>query len=87
MTENDIQKMKNFLNEFDCAFYSIENPMEKIEKYFCIQEDWVVWILWIWGLCEYIGKVDVDIADIQNLVNSLRVLAKNYIKNAEENFW
>lgn len=76
-----VTALQAFLKEFDCAFYSIEEPVKALEKYFDLQTDWD-WIIYVhvktseWEFSHgYI--LDIDLADLQSVINWL----KNYTKN------
>lgn len=85
---NNIQKLKNFLEEFNHPRQYIDRPMDKLEYYFCIEEGWVVGLRMLWDMCLYLWTVDVNPWDVQSLANAIKVLARNYIKNEEEkNVW
>ena len=76
-----IEALQNFLEEFDCAFYALEEPIKKLEKYFDIHTDWD-WVIYVhvktseWEFSHWY-ILDVDIADLQSIINWL----KNYTRN------
>ena len=72
-----------FLKEFDRARYSIDEPVKTLEKYFDLHSDgdWLVYIFMQtaeWKLT--MGyTMDIDLADLQNVINYLKARAKNYL--------
>lgn len=83
--ENAIaETLKAFLSHFNRAWYSIEEPVKELEKFFDLTTDgeWVVHILvktkewdFPWGYTS-----DIDLADLQSTVNYLKLRADVYLR-------
>ena len=78
----------NFLEDFDKARYSIEEPVALLTKHFDLKADsewWVRIVLhtsdWDVGMN---GTRDIDLADLQSTINWLKNRAKVYLHNE---FW
>ena len=72
-----------FLKDFDMARYVIDNPVERLEKYFKLLCDkkWTIHITAhtvAWDI-ELGNTSDIDLADLQNVIYWLRNRAKNYL--------
>ena len=79
-----IKTLKAFLKHFDRAFYSIEEPVKELEKFFELNTDWD-WIIYIsvrtseWDFT--MGyTTDIDIGDIQSVINWLKRRADNALR-------
>ena len=85
MDKHTKKTLESFLDDFWWAWYWIDEPAKLLEKYFCIEEDWTVWLRLYWDMCLYLGKIsDVSLDDVQNVANSIKVLVQNYLKNNAE---
>ena len=80
-----IETLQSFLNEFNCAFYALEEPIKKLEKYFDLHTDWN-WIIYVhvktpeWEFSHWY-ILDVDIADLQSIINWLRKYSENVLRH------
>ena len=79
-----IESCKWFLKAFDRAWYSIDEPVSLLEKYFDIFTDWDGLTSFYIHTTEWdftMGyTLDVDIADLQSTVNWLKNRVKNYLR-------
>lgn len=79
-----VNSLTQFLHHFDRARYSIEEPVKELEKFFDLSTDWdgVVYIFIKtkeWDLS--MGyTTDIDLADLQSVVNYLKVKANVYLR-------
>lgn len=78
------ETLAEFLKHFDRAWYSIEEPVRELEKFFDLTTDWdgIVYIFvktkeWDFSMGY---TADIDLADLQNVVNYLKVKANVYLK-------
>lgn len=78
------ETLAEFLKHFNRAWYSIEEPVKELEKFFDLTTDWD-WIVYIfiktkeWDFS--MGyTTDIDLADLQNVVNYLKVKADVYLR-------
>lgn len=79
-----IASLEKFLKHFDRAWYSIEEPVKELEKFFDLTTDWD-WIVYIfvktkeWDFS--MGyTTDIDLADLQNVINYLKFKADIYLR-------
>lgn len=83
--ENAIaETLREFLKHFDRAWYSIEEPVRELEKFFDLTADknWIVYIFiktkeWDFSMGY---TTDIDLADLQNVVNYLKNKADIYLR-------
>ena len=83
--ENAIaEALAEFLERFNRAWYSIKEPKEELEKFFDLQDSWdgIVYIFvktkeWDFSMGY---TMDIDLADLQNVVNYLKVKADVYLR-------
>ena len=79
-----ISAFKQFLYDFNYAFYSIENPVERLERHFELVSDkeWFVSItLHTYDWDVYLGSThDIDLADLQSTINWLKSRAANALR-------
>lgn len=77
--------MRAFLYHFDCARYSIKEPVAELEKFFDLTtgEDGTTYIFAKTKEGDFsMGYTqDIDLADLQNVVNYLKVKANVYLRN------
>ena len=78
------ETLKEFLKHFNRAWYSIEEPVRELEKFFDLTADknWIVYIFiktkeWDFSMGY---TTDIDLADLQNVVNYLKVKADIYLR-------
>ena len=78
------ETLREFLKHFNKAWYSIEEPVKELEKFFDLTTDWD-WIVYIfvktkeWDFS--MGyTIDIDLADLQSVVNYLKVKADIYLR-------
>jgi len=78
------ETLREFLKHFNRAWYSIKEPKEELEKFFDLQDNWdgIVYIFvktkeWDFSMGY---TTDIDLADIQNVVNYLKVKADVYLR-------
>lgn len=78
------ETLADFLKHFNRAWYSIEEPVKELEKFFDLTTDWD-WVVYIfiktkeWDFS--MGyTTDIDLADLQNVVNYLKVKADVYLR-------
>lgn len=76
--------LAEFLKHFNRAWYSIEEPVKELEKFFDLttDENGVVYIFiktkeWDFSMGY---TTDIDLADLQNVVNYLKVKADVYLR-------
>lgn len=80
-----IETLQNFLNEFNCAFYALEEPVKQLEKYFDLHTDWD-WIIYVhvktseWEFSHWY-ILDVDMADLQSIINWLKKYSENVLRH------
>lgn len=79
-----ISAFKSFLCDFAYAFYSIDNPVERLERHFDLVTDkeWYVSItLHTYDWDVYLGSThDIDLADLQSTINWLKTKAANVLR-------
>lgn len=83
--ENAIaETLREFLKHFNRAWYSIEEPVKELEKFFDLTTDWD-WVVYIfvktkeWDFS--MGyTTDIDLADLQNVINYLKFKADVYLR-------
>ena len=83
--ENAIaETLASFLKHFNRAWYSIEEPVRELDKFFDLttDENGTVYIFvktkeWDFSMGY---TTDIDLADIQNVVNYLKVKANVYLR-------
>ena len=78
------ETLREFLKHFDRAWYSIEEPVRELEKFFDLTADknWIVYIFiktkeWDFSMGY---TTDIDLADLQNVVNYLKFKADIYLR-------
>lgn len=78
------ETLREFLKHFNKAWYSIEEPVKELEKFFDLTTDWD-WIVYIfvktkeWDFS--MGyTTDIDLADLQNVINYLKFKADIYLR-------
>lgn len=78
------ETLREFLKHFNKAWYSIEEPVRELEKFFDLTTDWD-WIVYIfiktkeWDFS--MGyTTDIDLADLQNVINYLKFKADIYLR-------
>lgn len=78
------EALAEFLKHFNRAWYSIEEPVKELEKFFDLttDENGVVYIFiktkeWDFSMGY---TTDIDLADLQNVVNYLKVKADVYLR-------
>lgn len=78
------ETLREFLKHFNRAWYSIEEPVRELEKFFDLTTDWD-WIVYIfvktkeWDFS--MGyTTDIDLADLQNVINYLKFKADIYLR-------
>ena len=78
------ETLREFLKHFNKAWYSIEEPVRELEKFFDLTADWD-WIVYIfvktkkWDFS--MGyTTDIDLADLQNVINYLKFKADIYLR-------
>lgn len=78
------ETLREFLKHFNKAWYSIEEPVKELEKFFDLTTDWD-WIVYIfiktkeWNFS--MGyTTDIDLADLQNVINYLKFKADIYLR-------
>ena len=72
-----------FLSDFNFARYVIDNPVERLEKYFDLHcdKEWRIYVsmhTYEWDI-ELWETSDIDLADLQNVIYWLRNRVKNYL--------
>lgn len=79
-----VETLQKFLNEFNCAFYALSEPVKQLGKYFDLHTDWD-WIIHVsvktpvWEFSHWY-ILDVDIADLQSIINWLRKHSENVLR-------
>lgn len=80
-----ISAFKSFLYDFNYAFYSIDNPVERLERHFDLvtdKEGRVSITLHTYDWDVYMGSTkDIDLADLQSTINRLKNRAKVCLYN------
>ena len=78
------ETLREFLKHFDRAWYSIEEPVKELEKFFDLtaDENWIVYIFiktkeWDFSMGY---TTDIDLADLQNVINYLKFKADIYLR-------
>ena len=78
------ETLREFLKHFDRAWYSIEEPVRELEKFFDLTADknWIVYIFiktkeWDFSMGY---TTDIDLADLQNVINYLKFKADIYLR-------
>lgn len=78
------EALAEFLKHFNRAWYSIEEPVKELEKFFDLttDENGVVYIFiktkeWDFSMGY---TTDIDLSDLQNVVNYLKVKADVYLR-------
>lgn len=78
------ETLREFLKHFNRAWYSIEEPVKELEKFFDLTTDWD-WVVYIfvktkeWDFS--MGyTTDIDLADLQNVINYLKFKADIYLR-------
>lgn len=78
------ETLAEFLKHFNRAWYSIEEPVKELDKFFDLTTDGdgVVYIFiktkeWDFSMGY---TTDIDLADLQNVVNYLKVKADVYLR-------
>ena len=78
------ETLASFLKHFNRAWYSIEEPVRELDKFFDLttDENGIVYIFvktkeWDFPMGY---TTDIDLADIQNVVNYLKVKANVYLR-------
>lgn len=80
-----IASLRWFLDEFNCAFYALPEPVKQLEKYFDLHTDWD-WIIYVhvktymWEFSHWY-ILDVDIADLQSIINWLKKYTENVLRH------
>lgn len=78
-----ITTLKAFLKEFDCAFYSLKEPVRQLEKYFDLVSDWdgVIYchVKTPIGEFSHWYILDIDMADLQSIINWLKRYTENVL--------
>lgn len=88
--ENAIaETLASFLKHFNRAWYSIEEPVRELDKFFDLttDENGTVYIFvktkeWDFPMGY---TTDIDLADLQNVVNYIKYKARIYLHNCKEN--
>lgn len=78
------ETLREFLKHFNKAWYSIEEPVKELEKFFDLTADknWIVYIFiktkeWDFSMGY---TTDIDLADLQNVINYLKFKADIYLR-------
>ncbi len=87
MSEQDlaiVDTMLNFLQEFDYKYSSIENPEEKLDKYFEFIDDWD-WIVYVHiktpeGKFSHWYILDMNLKDTESIVKWLKKYTENVLR-------
>lgn len=79
--------LAEFLNHFNRAWYSIEEPVKELEKFFDLSTDWdgivYIYVKTKEGDFSMGYTMDIDLADLQSTVNYLKVKADVYLRMYE----
>ena len=81
------ETLQKFLEHFNVAWYSLKEPVRELEKFFNIySKGWTVYIYlktkeWEMSMWQ---TNDIDLADLQNVINYLKVKAEVYLLRHED---
>ena len=79
--------LREFLSRFDCAFYSLDEPVKELEKYFDLSSDWdgivYIYIKTKEGDFSMGYTEDIDLADLQTVINYLKRRADVYLRQLD----